>query len=664
MTGPQPSSHDERHNGYSYHRVNFHGTLPPAPSYAADKMSNWPAVYVIDNANQVYIGETTNVVRRREQHQKSEEKRPLTTMRIVLHDEFNKSAALDLESYLIQLIGGDEGRQSLNGNAGLRDHDYYDRQRYQDLFAEIFERLREDRVFSQSRDSIINSTLYKLSPFKALTTDQERSLAAIVEAILGTEDPGAVGPFVVQGGPGTGKTVLGVFLMKLLSDLARLTDDVEESDLTSDEVFTTLFTTENHARLLANRVNEERFTIGIVVPQQSLRESLERVFAHTPGLDKCMVLDPWDIGADAEKKYDILVVDEAHRLNQRASQASGIRNAQFPEINRALFGEDDLSHTQLDWIVDRSVHQILLLDPLQTVRPSDLDADTVAAVVDRATTEHRLHPLVSQLRVKASNEYISFFSELLRGHSPTAPDLGEYDLRMFNDFQQMYDEIKRFDGEYGLSRLAAGYAWPWHSRRKPGDPRRQDWDICIEGAKLPWNRRITDWIASPGSLHEVGSIHTLQGYDLNYAGIVIGKDLIWNESTQRVEFNRKNYFDERGKQNNNKRGLKYTDEDLREYVINIYNVLLTRGVRGTYLYVVDPGLREQFARWFPGLGVDGATSAPFGIAPGRHPDGIGPVDVAVADHLVVADQTVEAETPSGHGSHATENAGSNEENGH
>lgn len=637
--------------GYRLETLPFRGALPPdVTAEAQQRLGNWPAVYVIDNTKQVYVGETTNTLVRRLQHQADPKKAALTTMRVVLHGEFNKSAALDLESYLIRLLGGDSGRQSLNGNLGLQEHDYYDRPRYREMFEEIFERLREERVFSQSRDQIINSTLFKLSPFKSLTADQERSLAAIVEGIVRTEVPDAVGPFVVQGGPGTGKTVLGVFLMKLLADLALLTEDPDETDLSTDEAFHPIFTRENHERLLRHRVDPqaEGLTIGIVVPQQSLRRSLKAVFKHTPGLHPDMVVDPWDVGQKkVVDKYDVLIVDEAHRLNLRASQSSGVQNALYPKINADLFGADDPRYTQLDWIVDRSVHQILLLDPRQTVRPADLDQATVSGLIERAHAEKRFHALTSQLRVDASDEYVEFFGQLLRGEGPVAPGLGEYDLRLYRDFRQMREDLLEKEAEFGLARLAAGYAWPWLSRGTAKTPAVQDWDIELDGVRLPWNRTDKEWVTSPGAVDEVGSIHTLQGYDLNYAGVIIGEDLTWDEATQRVVFRRENYHDKRGKRDNGMLGRTYSDEDLREYVVNVYNVLLTRGVRGTYLYVVDEGLRAQVARWFPGIEEPGAAWAPFGVAPGRRPGDIGPVDmvtpraeVAVASDVFPGDARV------------------------
>lgn len=635
---------EQKEPGYHLETLPFRGSLPldMAPE-AQQKLTNWPTVYVLDNKKQVYVGETTNTLNRRLQHQADPRKSALTTMRVVLHEEFNKSAALDLESYLIRLLGGDTGRQSLNGNLGLQEHDYYDRARYREMFEEIFEHLREQRVFSQSRDRIINSTLFKLSPFKSLTADQERSLAAIVDGIVRSEDPDAVGPFVVQGGPGTGKTVLGVFLMKLLADLALLTEDPAETDLSTDEAFHPIFTHENHERLLRHRADPQAqgLTIGIVVPQQSLRQSLKAVFKHTPGLHPTMVVDPWDVGEKKfANKYDVLIVDEAHRLNLRASQSSGMQNAKFPKINADLFGADDPRYTQLDWISDRSVHQILLLDPRQTVRPADLDQETVDELLRQAHTESRFHALTSQLRVEASDDYVAFFGQLLRGEDPTAPQLGQYDLRLYSDFRQMREDLQEKEAQFGLARLAAGYAWEWKSRATPKKKPTQDWDIEIQGVRLPWNRTDKEWVTSPGSVDEVGSIHTLQGYDLNYAGVIIGEDLTWDSDAQRVVFRRENYYDKRGKRDNRMLERSYSDEDLREYVINIYNVLLTRGVRGTYLYVVDEGLRRQFERWFPQSGEPDAGWESFGIAAGRRPGELGsPVDIAFPAQPVVRHAT-------------------------
>jgi DUF2075 family protein len=91
---------------------------------------------------------------------------------------------------------------------------------------------------------------------------------------------------------------------------------------------------------------------------------------------------------------------------------------------------------------------------------------------------------------------------------------------------------------------------------------------------------------------EVGSIHTIQGYDLNYAGVVIGNDIGIDPASKKIVFRRENYFDSKGTLNNRVQGIIYSDEDILQYVVNIYRVLLTRGIKGTFVYVCDSELRK------------------------------------------------------------------------
>ena len=147
--------------------------------------------------------------------------------------------------------------------------------------------------------------------------------------------------------------------------------------------------------------------------------------------------------------------------------------------------------------------------------------------------------------------------------------------------------------EVGLARLVAGYAWKWVSNTDHSAD-----DITIDGEGMQWNTRAVDWVNSKTSLHEMGSIHTIQGYDLNYTGVVIGPDLVYDVEAHKIRFNRTSYFDRNGKANNRQLGLTYSDDQLLKYVQNIYRVLLTRGILGTYVYVCDPALREHFRRFF------------------------------------------------------------------
>ena len=541
------------------------------------RFTNWPVVYVLDDGARVYVGETVNAAVRMRQHLDSDQRGSLTAVRVVLDDTFNKSVCLDLESRLIALFAADGRYEVLNGNQGIVDADYYDRTRYQETFDEIFRSLREDSVLTRSVPEIESSELFKLSPYKALNRDQAVVMEGILEGLFDDLEKDREGALVVEGDPGTGKTIVAVYLAKLLQDIAlgRGMDDPDADSLFSD------FFVQEHRELLTG------FRLGLVVPQQSLRTSLRRVFARTPGLDGGMVLTPFDVGASTVK-YDLLVVDEAHRLNHRANQASGPQNARFAAINVALFGSDSDHHTQLDWITEQSRHQIYLLDAEQSVRPADLPAPVQQELLDRARAAGRHYRLTTQMRMRAGEDFVSYVRSFLRGEVQPHQTFADYDFRLFDDLGEMHDAIKARDDEFGLARLVAGYAWEWRSR-KDADA----YDIEIDGRRLRWNSSQKDWITSAGAVEEVGSIHTVQGYDLNYAGVIIGPDIRWDTASARMVFDREHYFDKKGMENNPRLGITYTDDDLLRFVRNIYGVLLTRGVRGAYVYVCDPALRER-----------------------------------------------------------------------
>lgn len=544
-------------------------------------LTNWPVVYVLDGAGRarnLYVGETTSAHKRMRQHLAGPKRHlNLTDIRVVVDEQFNTSACRDLESHLIRWFHGDGQFSILNGNDGLTDARYFRRDEYRETFRDVFEALRAEGLFSRSIPQIENSDLFKLSPFKALTSDQAIAVEDIVDGLLADlRDPSRTSTLAVEGAPGTGKTIIAIYLMKLLADIR---DYRDHEDLEPDSMFAEHFTSENAALL-------RDLKMALVVPQQSLRQSVRRVFKKTPKLDPSMVLTPFQVG-QSDAVFDLILVDETHRLNQRANQASGMQNRQFRDINERLFGIDDAKYTQLDWIRARSRHQLLLIDGAQSVRPHDLSPAVLDAELRDAKRAHRHYPLTTQMRVRAGTDYVEYIRMLLRGATAPRPDFGEYDLRFFYDLGEMRRTIRERDADVGLSRLVAGYAWEWVSRRDP-----EAYDIEIDGERMRWNSTDKDWINSPGSLDEVGSIHTVQGYDLNYAGVIIGPDLRLSPSGDIIA-DRDAYRDKKGKENTGHLKDAFTDDDLLVFIRNIYGVLLTRGMLGTYVYVCDEGLRQR-----------------------------------------------------------------------
>lgn len=553
------------------------------------RLKNWPVVYILTSSKEVYVGETLDYNKRMSQHLKTVEKNKLDVTHVVIHEKFNKSVCLELESILINLFTGDGKKTVLNANHGIVDADYYQRDSYREIFNEIFESLRSSYgLFSQSKPDIENSDLYKYSPFKQLNEEQENVVTSLSERIISSlsDKKSPLQEFIIQGGAGTGKTILAVYLIKLIADYS------SERPITTEE----------DALPLTQAATKRPLRIGIVIPQSSLRQTIKRVFKSVDGLSNKMVLSPFDVPKivlNENAKYDLLIVDEAHRLNRFSTQANGNVFKMYRDNNRALYGESDKEgdqHNQLDWMRTCSKNLVLLLDPTQAVRPADMSSKVWESVIAESITNKLYFQLHSQMRMKLSeiDKYKALIDALF-GDRPIeesdVPDFSGYDFRIFTNFKEMHEALTRREEEYGLSRMVAGYAWPWISKGDKSDSAPYDFEL--DGVSMRWNRTVESWVHSPTAFQEVGSIHTIQGYDLNYAGVIIGADVELDESGK-YRVNKNNYHDKRGKANNKVANEKTTPERLRRYVANIYKVLLTRGIRGTYIYAEPSGLAERF----------------------------------------------------------------------
>ena len=194
--------------------------------------------------------------------------------------------------------------------------------------------------------------------------------------------------------------------------------------------------------------------------------------------------------------------------------------------------------------------------------------------------------LTSQLRVKGGDDYVEFIDDLLNCRldlSAKKFSAKEYDFKLFDSISDLKNEIRKRDEENGLSRLVAGYSWPWISKNN-----NMENDISIQGVELKWNSVSDDWVNSRNSLNEVGCIHTTQGYDLNYAGVIFGNEISYAKNKNEICIIPENYHDKNGKQT-----IKDIAE-LKKFIINIYKTILLRGIKGTYIYVCDQNLREYF----------------------------------------------------------------------
>ncbi len=492
---------------------------------------DWPVVYIIENGREVYIGETTSAHNRSKQHYENQERTRLKNLHIITDEEYNKSATLDLESQLIQYFSAEGSLRLQNGNKGLVNHNYFDRDRYRAKLETVWKNLQELALVKRDLKDIENSELFKYSPYKALSEDQ----MAVAENLYDVVVDGKPGIHIVNGAPGTGKTILATYLAKLL----------KEDDKTKN------------------------LSVGLVVSMTSLRKSIKDAFSRVSGLTGNMVIGPSEV---ADKKYDLLIVDEAHRLRQRKN----ITNYRSHDAMNEKLGLTQ-EGTELDWVLKCSKQQILFYDKNQSIRPSDVH---VGKFNDISATHHLL---TSQHRVKGGEKYIAFINAIFDGQENLDAYFNEFDFQIYDDISQMVADIKNKDIKFSLCRIVAGFAWPWISRGNPNV-----FDIDIEGFKLRWNSTTTNWVNSRNAINEVGCIHTIQGYDLNYVGVIVGPELAYDPKLNRLVINRDKYEDKNGW-----RGIA-DPKELERYIINIYKTLMTRGIKGCYVYFVDKETEKFF----------------------------------------------------------------------
>lgn len=506
-----------------------------------DYLDNWPMLYILENGRKAYIGESSHVKTRMLQHSSNEEKKIFDKVHFIYSKMFNQSVTFDYESKLIQYIAADQLFEVTNKNAGIADKQYYQKQEYDRNFARLWRKLQKEKLVKHSLEEIENSDLFKYSPYKELNDNQRRGVEEILEAI---EDE-KVQLVVVNGMPGTGKTIVAVYLMKYLADDEKFRDK----------------------------------KIGFVVPQTSLRDTMKTIFKSIYGLKPSQVLSPSDV---VKEKYDILLVDEAHRLHQyRNISYMGSFKKNCEKLGMTTDADE------LDWILKQSDITVLFYDRDQVVGPSGIDEERFRKKVKMEREQQKratmYYELLTEMRVMGGNAYLDFVRKVLNAKCTEPYHSDQYEVGLYDDFARFEQDMYQKEKEYGLSRMVAGYAWPWISKK---DHTKKD--IEIQGIKRMWNHCTQGWVNTPEAVDEVGCIHSIQGYDLNYAFVILGMDIGMEDG--KIIIRRDHYFDQNGKRSAD-------DSDLYEYIRHVYYVLMTRGIRGTYLYVCDDNLRAYLSQY-------------------------------------------------------------------
>jgi DUF2075 family protein len=563
-------------NAFEIRRYDFNPELIGAIDdlhYAKDL---WPIVYILSDGeiSEAYVGETTDAFARMNSHLKNNAKNRLTAVHFITSKKFNKSATLDIESNLIKYISGDGKYKLLNANIGLANHTYYQKEEvYWDVFKSIWNKLRAEGITEHPIEYIDNSDLFKYSPYKSLTPEQKEGLMAIIDGLLDKNFKN----IIIDGGAGTGKTILAVFLFKLLrSDIT----EFNFKDFGQDEV---AFITK--VKMLQDRYPNP--DMALVVPMSSFRDTLKKVFKNIKGLSASMVIGPAET---ANQKFDIIIIDESHRLRRRVNL--GAYFGSFDIVCEKL-GVDPNTTSELEWIKKQSQKAIFFYDSGQSIKPSDTRQADFDQLKSLAST--KVETLKSQFRVKGGNGYIRHIDSLLN-YRPQQADgpvsFKNYEFLFFDNIEDLVNQIKQKDTEYGLSRLVAGYSWKWASKNG-----KAAFDIPIENLYLRWNTTNKDWVNSENAVNEVGCIHTTQGYDLNYTGVIFGKEITYDKAHNEIRIIKEHYHDQTG------RNSIENPEELKKYILNIYSTILKRGIRGTYIYACDENFRAYLSQFIPVFGA-------------------------------------------------------------
>ena len=504
-------------------------------------LDNWPMLYILENGKQAYIGESTHAKTRMIQHSTTEEKRIFDRVHFIYSKLFNQSVTFDYESKLIQYIVADKLFQVTNKNSGIADKQYYQKKDYDEKFETLWRKLQKEKLVKHSLEEIENSDLFKYSPYKELNDSQRNA----VEEILARLEEGSIKRIIVNGMPGSGKTIVAVYLMKYLSD----SEDYKDK------------------------------SIAFVVPQTSLRKTMREIFKSIYGLSSSQVISPSDV---TKKKYDILLVDEAHRLHQYKNISyMGTFKQNCEKLG--LTTESD----ELDWILKQSECSVLFYDEMQVVGPSGIDMVRFDKKMETLAQKRLVSyfNLITQMRVKGGNDYISFVKSLLAATCKEKFKSDKYGLKLYTDFKLFEKNMYEKESEVGLTRMISGYSWPWISKND-----KSLFDIEIQGVKRMWNHCTEGWVHTTDAIDEIGCIHSIQGYDLNFAFVILGRDIGYDSKTGKIIIRPDHYFDKNGKRAT-------SDANLLEYIKNIYYVLMTRGIYGTYIYVCDDELREYIKQY-------------------------------------------------------------------
>lgn len=349
---------------------------------------------------------------------------------------------------------------------------------------------------------------------------------------------------IVEGGPGTGKSVVAI---NLLTELTRRGD-------------VTQYVTKNSAPREVYQVKlTGKFTKTRIANLFSSSGSFYNIEPNT---------------------FDSLIVDEAHRLNAR----SGLFN--------------HLGDNQVKELINAAKLSVFFIDEDQRVTLNDIGKKTeIIKWADLIGAKVQNLELASQFRCNGSDGYLAWLDNILQIRETANESLEDvnYDFQVLDSPELIHQEIISKNKINNKARMLAGYCWKWISKKDPNLK-----DIVINDYAATWNlsQHGQAWIIHPDSVNEIGCIHTCQGLELDYVGVIIGPDMIVRNGEVITDASKRASSDKSifGHKKMLKENPEKAKEALDMIIKNTYRTLMTRGMKGCYIYCTDSETQEYFKK--------------------------------------------------------------------
>lgn len=513
-----------------------------------EKYLNYPVIYMLNGNKEAYIGETVYFKNRMKAHIKT--RKNINQINLITHNDFNRSATFHLETKLINYFLGDQKYTLQNKSKTASDftHNYYNKAYYdREIFKELWTKLYENKLVDHELHIIENKDIFKLSPFKELSLEQielkEKVLHFCEEQIAKTSiNYGSL--LVIEGEAGVGKSVV----------LSSIFNSIQES---SEESSSSLYQTENY--LVVN--HEEMFKTYKGIAKQVKHLKAKNFAKPTPLINQLQ---------KNNEKADIIFVDEAHLLLTKSDTYNNFTG-----------------NNHLEELLKLAKVVVIIYDQNQVLKLKSLWGQAALEELKKVSNYTEEYQLTNQFRMQANDDIIDWINGFKSKKLLPLPQDENYELTIFESLEEMHKHIKVKNEVYGLSRVVSTFDYlhkkdggTYYVKESNGD------------YQLPWNTTSTKytWAEKEETIHEAGSIYTIQGFDLNYVGVVLGPSVQYDSKKDELVIDTSKYMDKGAYSGTD--GIENVEQAKEKIILNSMNILMKRGMKGLYLYASDEGLRN------------------------------------------------------------------------